>query len=318
MNVLPRARFVATGSAALAATAARAATAQSETPVSLIAVPVDVSATAFYALDKGFFKQAGLAVDVTSLGNGAAILAALASGKVDFGSGSTTSVVLAREHGISIVIVAPAGMYTTAVRSHGLIVRADSPIRSARDLAGKTIGIAALKTIGEVAIDALLDKNAIDPASVKLIEVPYGSMVPAVVAGRIDAASIEDPFLGPALAQGLRSIGPVYDAIAPQWVVGAYFTTESYAKAHPDIVRKFAGSIAQAATWGNRNPVEAWKILDKYSGTTTPPGQPHVRYTERLRPEDFQPLIDASAKYGLLKASVSAKELFAPGLGSSA
>jgi hypothetical protein len=67
--------------------------------------------------------------------------------------------------------------------------------------------------------------------------------------------------------------------------------------------------------WGNRNPAEAWKILDKYAKTTTPPDRSHVRYTDRLRASDIQPLIDASAKYGLLKTTIPAKDLFAPGVG---
>jgi hypothetical protein len=37
-------------------------------------------------------------------------------------------------------------------------------------------------------------------------------------------------------------------------------------------------------------------------------------YPERLRASELQPLIDASAKYGLLKASFPAKDIIAPGV----
>lgn len=313
---MPRRTALAAGFGALAAAAAGVpAAAQTETKITVLNVPVDVSAMPYYALDKGFFQKRGLSVEIAAMGNTAQIISALVSGSAQFGAGSTTGVAQARERGIVIDMVAPAGIYTSAVRSHGLIVRADSPIHSAHDLVGKTVAIAGLKSIAEVALDAYLDKNGVEPSSVKTIELAYGVMIPGVAAGRIDAASIEAPFLDEALAQGMRSIANVYDAIAPQWVVGAFYATDDYVKAHPDIVKKYAAAIDEAADWGNRNPVEAWKILDKYAKTTTPPDRQHVRYTDRLRASDIQPLIDASAKYGLLKASVPAKDLFAPGIG---
>lgn len=315
MNISRRNALAGAGFVALSTIAHAPAMAQTPGKITMLSIPVDVSATPYYALDKGFFKQQGLDVEIQSMGNTAQIISALVSGSAQFGSGSTTGVAQARERGIPVDMVAPAGMYSTAVRSHALIVRADSPIRSARDLVGKTVAIAGLKSIAEVALDAYFDKNGVDPASVKTVEMAYGVMLPAVQAGRIDAASIETPFADEALAQGMRSIANVYDAIAPQWVVGAFYATDAYVRAHPDVVKKFAAAIDEAAVWGNRNPVEAWKILDAYAKTTTPPSRQHVRYTDRMRAAEIQPLIDASAKYGLLKSTVPAKDLFAPGMG---
>jgi ABC-type nitrate/sulfonate/bicarbonate transport system substrate-binding protein len=94
------------------------------------------------------------------------------------------------------------------------------------------------------------DKNGVGASSVKTIEMAYGLMIPAIAAGRIDAASIETPFSDEALAPGIRSIGNVYDAIAPQWVVGPFYATDSYVKAHPDIVKKYAAAINEAARVG--------------------------------------------------------------------
>lgn len=310
---IPRRRFVL--GAAGAAAAPGLVLAQSPPHIRVVTVPIDISALPFYALDEGIFKKVGLEVEVSTLGSGAQVVAAVVGGTIDFGSGGTTSIALAHEQGIPLVIVAPAGSYTNAARPHGLVLPPDSPVRTPRDLVGKTIANAGLKTIVDVALRAWLDKNGVDPTSVKLLEMPFGAMTPALAAGRIDAADLEEPFLSGALAAGMRFFANVMDAIAPQWVEGAYFCTADYAKAHPDIVRKFADAMAMAARWGNQHPAEAWKIIDKYSHTTTPPGRRHVLYTEHLRAADFQPMIDASAKYGLLKKVFPARELFAPGFG---
>jgi NitT/TauT family transport system substrate-binding protein len=307
--------FLAMVVAMLGQAAGEPLAAQTLTKIRVIAVPIDISAAAYYAQDKGFFKQVGLDAEVSSMGNGAQVIAALVGGQIEFGSGGTTSVALAHERGLPIVMVAPAGSYSVKVRSHGMVVAPNSPIKGPKDLAGKTVALAGLKTLGDVAVHAWLTKNGVEATSIKFIEMPYTAMFPAVLSGRVDAADLEEPYLSPALAQGGRSIGNVFDAIAPQWVEGAYFTTESYAKAHPDVVKKFADAIALAGAWANKNPVEAWKVLDKYTNTSTPPERQHVVYTERLRASEIQPVIDASAQYGVLQSAFPAKDMFAPGIG---
>jgi NitT/TauT family transport system substrate-binding protein len=310
-----RRAFIAAGAAtALAGMGQSAVLGQTETKIRVIGVPIDVSAEPYYAKEQGFFKRVGLDAEISTLGNGAQIIAALVGGKVDFGAGGTTSIALAHERGLPIAAVAPAGSYSATLRSHGLVVAADSPIREPKDFLNKTIATAGLKTLGDVALHAWFDKNGLDVAGLKLIEMPYGTMASALAAGRIDGADLEEPYLSAALASGARFVANVFDAIAPQWVEGAYFCTTSYAKTHPDIVRKFADAIAMAATWANRNPVDAWKVLDKYANTTTQTTRQHVLYTERLHVADLQPLIDASAKYGLLQKSFPASDLFAPGI----
>lgn len=317
MNNVPRRDFISTAAAAtLSLATVRTATAQTETTIQIVTVPADVSAQPYYAEDQGFFKKAGLAAEISVLGNGAEVIAALVGGQIQFGAGGTPSIAAAHERGIPIVIVAPAGSYSVTRRTHGLVVRSDSPMRSPHDIVGKTIGGAGVKTLGDVCLQAWMAKNGIDPSSVKQIEMTYAAQTAALFGGRIDGASLEEPYLSTALAQGGRIFANVFDAIAPQWVEGAFFCTYDYAKANADIVRKFADAMAQAAVWANRNPAEAWNVLDKYAKTTTAPGAQHVLYTTKLQASDFQPLIDASAKYGVLQKSIPAKDLFAPGLGS--
>lgn len=316
MTSVARRDFLLTaGAAALLAARTRPASAQSGPKIRVVTIPIDISAEPYYAAEQGFFRAVGLDAEISVLGNGPAVVAAVVGGNIEFGSGGTTSIALARERGIPLVMVAPAGVYSPSRRTHGMVVRADSPIRTPRDLAGKTLGESGLKNIGDIALHAWLDRNGIDYASVKILEIPYPSQIAALEAGRIDAADLEQPYLDAALAQGARFFANVFDAIAPQWVEGAFFCTESYAQAHPDVIRKFADAMAKAAAWGNGHRAEAAHILAKYAHSATMPDTPLCLYTERLRAADIQPLIDASAKYGLLAKAVPAKELFAPGLG---
>lgn len=316
MNLKRRDFMAATAATACWGAPGLPALAQALTPIRVVGVPIDVSAEPFYAQDQGFFKKVGLVAEITTMGNGAQIIAALAGGSLDFGAGGTTSIALAREHGIPVVVVAPAGAYSSKVRTHGLLVRADGPIHTPRDLPGKTFAGSALKTIADVAFRAWLAKYGVDYNTLKHVEMPYAEQYAALASGRVDAIDLEDPFLSQALAQpNVRFLGGVFDGIAPEWVEGAYFCMEDYAKANPDTVKKFAEAIALAAAWANKNGAAAWKVLDAVNKTVTPPDRPHAYYPERLRVADFQPLLDASAKYGVLQKTFPAREMFAPGLG---
>jgi len=61
--------------------------------------PVEVGSLAFYAADQGFFKMAGLDVELVAMANGPAIAAAVASGTLDAGSANALSIALAHERG---------------------------------------------------------------------------------------------------------------------------------------------------------------------------------------------------------------------------
>ena len=86
----------------------------------------------------------------------------------------------------------------------------------------------------------------------------------------------------------------------------------AYARAHPDVVRKFADAIAAAGTWANGNRAGSGVILEKYAATPVLPGSTRVTYADRLRTADVQPVLDLLAKYGLLKTPMRAKEIFSP------
>lgn len=313
-----RARRAALGAvlAALVCLLGNGAGAQDLVKIHIISVPIDVAAEPYYAVEMGFFKKAGIDAEVSSLANGPAIIAALVAGSVEFGSGGTVSVATAHERGIPLVVVAPAGFYSDKAPTEQLVVAKTSSITQPKDLNGKTVAVSGLKTIAEASLHAWADKNGVDFSNLRLIEMPPSAMDDALASGRIDAADLSEPVLSAALAAHSRALASVFAAIAPQWMEGSFFCTADYAKAHPDIVRKFNAVIAQTATWANAHHDETAKILEKYTKIAPSPSMNRVVYQERLRFADLQLLIDAGAKYGLLKASFPASEIVVPGLGS--
>jgi NitT/TauT family transport system substrate-binding protein len=292
------------------------AAAQTTAKLRVAAVPIDVGAGPYYAADEGFYVQHGLDVEITTGANGPAIAAAVAGGSLEIGSGNTVVLATGHEHGVNFVLIGPSGAYSSKDPTAGLLVPKSSPAKSAQDLVGKTLGIANIRSISEIAMRAWFNHNGVESQALQFVEVPFNEMGVALDAGRIDAAFAEEPALSTILARGTTKVfGRPYDAIAPTWVEGGYFCTLDYARAQPDIIRRFADAIAETARWANAHHDITAQILEKYGKRTIPPTMHRIYYPERLQTAQIQPLIDAAAKYGVLRASFPAREMFAPGLG---
>ncbi len=280
------------------------------TVVKVASVPLDVTGNVYYAYDLGYFAKAGLDVQITTLVTGGSAAAAVAGGAVDIGTSNLVSIAQAHERGIPLVIIAPSGANSITSPLEGIIVAKNSPIKTAKDLAGKTIATTGLLNNMQVEAAAWIEKNGGDYSTLKWVEVPGIAMGPAVASGRIDAATPTEPYVSAALATGdVRLLGYVVGAISPTVIEGGYFCTADYAKAHPDVVKKFARALLQAGQWANHNHDAATAILQKYSKAPPQKTANHAIFPETFTPADLQPLLDASARYGALKASFPASDL---------
>jgi len=287
--------------------------AQSTAKIRVATTPIELGAEVLYAQDQGFFKKAGVDVDVQIMDSGAAIAAAVASGSLDVAQGNLVTLATAHERGLPFVVVAPAGLYSANDPTTSLVVSKTSALKTAKDLEGKTVALNGLRNITQIGADAWIDQNGGDYAKVHYVEMPFPQMGAALEAGRIDAAVIAEPELSTALAGGARVIAQPYTSIAKQFLIGGWFTTGAWAKAHPAELKRFVGAIVEAGKWANGHRAESARILEKYTKIRVSPSMKRTIYAERLNPGDIQPLIDAAAKYKSIKSGFPAAELIAAG-----
>jgi NitT/TauT family transport system substrate-binding protein len=300
------------GAAAAVPLAARPAFGQSLIPIKVATTPTDIGAQPFYATDMGFFKAQGLDADTQIISNGAAITAAVLGGAIDIAQSNVVSLALAHQRGLDIVVIAPAGVYSTKEPTSAIVVKASSAYRTAKDLNGKVIACNGLQNISQIGPEAWLDKNGGDVTSYKWTDMPFPDMIGALDTGRVDAALIAEPTLSDALDHGNRVLGNAYDGIAPSFLIGAWFTTGAWAKAHPDVVKRFQKAMLVTAAWANKNRALSAQSLTKATKIVVEPNMRRTLYAEKLDATMMQPLIDATAKYGTLKTSFPAIDLVAP------
>ena len=292
----------------LAATRARAA---EPTALALGAMPIDPSAEAFYGLDGGFFRSAGLDVNVTVLNNGSALAAATTAGTLDVGFGSPSPVILAHQRGLPVRFIAPAAVYTGPHANSSLMVAKGSPIRSGADLNGKTVAVAGLHDLTQYSSQAWIDKNGGDSKTVAFIEVPYAEMAVALQQGRIAAACVIEPYTTGAKSAA-QAIGNLKDAIAHRYLLAGWFATEPWLARNADAAAKFVAAMRQIARWANAHQHESAPILSRYTKILPEVAatMARARYDEspRVEPAVLQPVIDVMVKYGSL-APVAAADL---------
>jgi NitT/TauT family transport system substrate-binding protein len=310
-----RASAVLFGGASLFLTTA-GARAQSAATLRIATLPIESAAEVFYAKDMGFFAKAGFDVDIQTMQTSAAMAAATASNAVDIGYSPVDSLATIHQRKVPVVVIAPANEYISPSRNAGLALSANSTVRVAKDLNGKIIAVSNLRSLSENAARAWMDRNGGDSSTAKFVEIPFPAMQPALDTGHVDAAWVAEPFISAAAKNG-RVIEYGFDAIAPRFLIGAWFTTAQWANDHRDAVARFAAVIHDTAVWANKNQAQSGQIVAKY--TKVDPAvlatMTRSHYAEALTPAAMQPLIDVSAKYNGFATFPAQELIYVPGRG---
>jgi ABC-type nitrate/sulfonate/bicarbonate transport system substrate-binding protein len=312
LTLIARIRALPIVALVLVALLGDAAGAQTNPTIRIATTPIDLGAQALYANDLGFFKRAGLNVELSVLTSGSVVASAVSGGSIDIGQANIVALAAAHVNGLPFVIVAPAGYYTSKAPTTQLVVASSSHLTSAKELDGKTIAVTALKDLNWVGIQSWLSQGGATLDSVKYIEVPQSAVCNVLTSGRADAGILSEPYLSYALESQCRVLASTHDAISKEFLVGAWFSTTSWAQAHPDLVARFRAVMRETARWANTHHEESSKILEKYMKLTSAPGMKRVPFAETIDRAQVQSLVDMAAKYGALKSSFPAADLLLP------
>ncbi len=307
--------LAAAAGAAAVALAPRRGFTQTLTPLRVTAVPNDDVSPFLYAQQSGLFKRAGLDVSIVQATSGAAIAAAVVSGSYDVGLISMMATITGHVRGLPFIMIAPSLMYLSSDPAQLLLVPKDSPIKSARDLAGKIVSCSSIRDVSWIATRAWADQNGVDSETIKFVELPMSAVPAALEQKRIDAGSIVNPTLDQALATGhFRSIGQPFDAVGKRWMIAAWCSTTDFVTKNRDAIDRFATVMHTATVYANTHHAETAPLLAAFTGIETAQVLAMKRDTcgEYLDPRDIQPAIDGAAKYKIIDKGFPAQELISP------
>jgi ABC-type nitrate/sulfonate/bicarbonate transport system substrate-binding protein len=181
---------------------------------------------------------------------------AATTGDVDFGGAFNGAIV--KLAAAKAPIKAVIGYYGVDKDAYtGFYVQNDSPIRTARDLIGKKIGVNTLGAHSEAVIKTYLTRAGLTPDEIKQVElvvVPPVNTEQSVRQGQIDVGALAGTLRDKALARGgLRPLFTDFQLLGP-FTAGSYVFRDDFITKNPDTVRTFVGGVAKAIEWARTTP----------------------------------------------------------------
>jgi NitT/TauT family transport system substrate-binding protein len=225
------------------------AAAQSLTPVTIGNANTATDVGFFIADKKGYFRDAGIAVKMTSFPSAARMIAPLGTGQLDVGGGTVAAGLYnAVERGIRIRIVADKGSVRDGYEFSTLLIRKDlvesGRYRRLADLKGMTIATAAPGSGSESSLNEALKKGGLAFGDVKVVYLGFPEQLAAYRNKGIDAGIAAEPTLTRAIRDGVavRASG---ETIYPGQQTAVLLFSESFA-ARRDLAQRFMNAYIRA------------------------------------------------------------------------
>jgi NitT/TauT family transport system substrate-binding protein len=245
---------------------------------------------------------------------GAVIQPALSSGALNIGWSNVVSVYQGHLEGFDYRFIANGAIAKRGTNDvFGFQVAVDSPIKSAKDLSGKTVAVNTLSNIMQAACAHWIDNNGGDSSKVKWVEVPFPQMEPAVVQKNIDAFGAVEPFVTvPSKVNNkTRVLGYPLGGIAPRLLIASYFCSDAWIQKNGDAVKAFITALGRGIDAHNANLEEAKATIAKNTGLKPEFLQLMAlpAFEKRIQESDLQPLMDVAFRYKLIGKKFPPREV---------
>jgi len=284
--------------------------------------PVAAGLPFFAAIDKGYFKEAGLDVEPLKFAGAQQVMEGMLAGRCDGSANGTGSANLA------IGEIAQPGLFKIFCTNPSnakfvldeFIVAQDSPIKTMAELAGRKVAS------GPGIQNVTLCKTMLERAGAKgavVSELPIGQHVAALVAGQVDACYTLEPTGTVGRMNGTTRVieaGVVAkyilgDPMAP-WHGGAASLTTEFIKKNPEVAKKYITAYARGVELVRTKPDEARQFMKGYTAiegklTAEVPLASYMLYNE-FKLSDvayFQKFYDLFTEKGIFEKKVAVDAL---------
>ena len=237
-------------------------------PPNIVHMPVIV------AKELGFYKKAGLDVDIVSLGDGVKVYRALLAGNIEFGLTPGAPTIIGRSNGAAVKALSANLPKFEA----SMVVRAD--IKTMADLKGKRIGIQEPGGFADILSRSVLRSAKIDPKDVNFVTIASED-VPALVANQVDTAilHVEQEMFAKSKVPDLHAIARMWE-LQPKTLYTFLSATEKTIKERPEIVQAMVTANIEATRAMYSDRAKIIPILVKQTG-----------YPEKVLAESFDFLV---------------------------
>ncbi|WP_370967148.1 ABC transporter substrate-binding protein [Amycolatopsis sp. cg9] len=277
-----------------------------------------VDVAAFYrAVDQGYFRAAGLDVQVVTLASGPEAVRGLETGKLDVAFSSYPGMFTAQAtHAADLKIIAPAYI---AKPGHLMLVGAPNHSFTRPDQAAhKRIGVTSRGSISDLLAISELQQAGGDPTSISWVTMDMRAMVPAMQRGEIDGAVVAEPFVTTADEAGAVQLLDLgldlnFEIAMSGWVVPARLAAN-----RPDLVDAFRRALGQGVGDVQNRDVRE-QMFQQYLGVEAKTAR-EVRvgsFPAHLDLGDLQRVADLMLEQKMLSTPLDVADMLLPGLPGS-
>jgi NitT/TauT family transport system substrate-binding protein len=204
---------------------------------------------AFVAANEGIFKKHGLEVEMKLVPNSSTTPAALIADSLQVATPTAPITLQAIEQGLDLVVLAGGSYYAKGIEDVAIMVRPDSPIRTAKDFEGKRVATAGLNAFLHVLFRKWMSENGADYKKTIFTETPFAQQIDVLRSGQVDGILAVQPFLARALETNVGRVVDYYiAALEGETLAGWYVATRKWVQANPKTAAAFAAAIAEATT----------------------------------------------------------------------
>lgn len=226
-------------------------------------LPAGDKAAIYLGVEQGLFAAEGIEVEIASARGGSDVVTKLATNSADFGSAGLASLLQAKAQG-EVPVVAVAPIYNK--QPDAFFTAEGSGIESFKDIVGKTVATPTFSA-SNVVWPLLLERNGIDPASVRLLKVDPGALAPMLATGKVDA-TINWLTVAPGFVRALGEADKTLKTIPwSEYGFEGYglslVASQRFVQSNPDVAKKFVKAYRQAQANAIADPAAAAAALKK-------------------------------------------------------
>jgi len=216
--------------------------------ITIAIVPSVPGGTTYVALDKGYFRDAGLDVDIERIDSLGKAVAFLATNHVQVAQGGINAGFYnAVAQGLPVALALESGSSPTY---HQIVVRTDlkDRIHTPAELKGRTVGLSSPGSTSMYEVASVLAAAKLTLKDVTPKNLAFSQMAAALANGALDAAMEVAPFTERIIEQKIAVpwIDPD-DYIRPQPMSSVgYIVNTDWARQNPDAAKKLFVALARA------------------------------------------------------------------------
>jgi NitT/TauT family transport system substrate-binding protein len=196
--------------------------------------------------------------------------------------------------------------------SHAIQVAKNSPLKTAKDLEGKTVAVNTLNNIVHLMAMAWIDKNGGSSSKVKFVEVPFPQMQATLSAGKVDAISVHEPFATAAIEKGIsRVLAQPWGEVLPKFLIASWFASEKWLVKNKETGQAFVRAIGRGIDAIQADPEGSRAAMVKWAGLNPDlAGKIGLPVFEKgVSEKDIQATIDLTLKYKLIAKAFKARDV---------